>query len=269
MEVYFAPFTEADMRYCAPVNPDQDEAVSSIPPLGKFFREIWAEEDHVDIRQAKGDAQAEEESEKGVGCGDLTARILAALIEEKVIPSPPAEVNGKNPSENGSPSLDKLFNYNHVDSVPLPPDAPPTYDYSPQAMLTLEERIKMELRSIGLLDDGDTGIDGAQREDDEICSEMRKLQKQLRDQIMANNEIRARLYSILSPILAREEAEKKRKSCKCCSGKVIFETYEKEEEKANFKERHHMKAIKKIDCFGTKGSTSRLPLFTASLTWSP
>jgi len=47
-------------------------------------------------------------------------------------------------------------------------------------MTSLEERIRSELRQIGLLDDEDVSI--SNKEDDEICAELRSLQAQLKEQ---------------------------------------------------------------------------------------
>jgi hypothetical protein len=47
------------------------------------------------------------------------------------------------------------------------------------------------------------------REDDEICSEIRKLQQQLRDQINASNAVRSRLHALIPTVMQQEELEKK------------------------------------------------------------
>ena len=82
-----------------------------------------------------------------MGCGDLTSRILAALIEENIIAADQVSnfagengvPNGKMDIENGFGDQSKLpIHILKDESLPLPHDAPPTYDYSPQAMLTLE-----------------------------------------------------------------------------------------------------------------------------------
>lgn len=43
-----------------------------------------------------------------------------------------------------------------------------------------------------------------QREDDEICMELRKLQKQLKEQIVSNNSIKNVLYNSISQQLAKD-----------------------------------------------------------------
>jgi hypothetical protein len=74
--------------------------------------------------------------------------------------------------------------------------------------LEFEERIKLELKQIGLLDEEDFA-NTTQREDDEICEELRKLQKQLREKIEHNNQTRLKLQGMLETIMPQEEVKKK------------------------------------------------------------
>ncbi len=132
-----------------------------------------------------------------VAVGDLTSRILAALIEENIIAQQQENnnnnnnnyQNNNNPNNNNNSNNTNNTNNNNeniiipidtnvepdsdrgvgillkdaTDTLPpnnshtptLPLNAPPTYDYSHLSVLSLEERIKMELKSVGLLDDFD------------------------------------------------------------------------------------------------------------------
>jgi len=222
MEFYFAPFTENDLKYIAPLNPDSDESITHIPPLGRHYREIWAEEDNEDperFAEIASEISEDMDTYKPISCGDLTSRLLSALIEENVIPNT-AELQKEFPiiKENGSvadPAFLSNLGAQPQKEVPpgeqgFPLETPPTYDYSYHGMLTLEERIKLELRSIGLLDDEDLEISNS-REDDEICSELRILQKQLRERVVQNNVIRSRLHAQLPAIMQKEEREKQEK----------------------------------------------------------
>jgi hypothetical protein len=49
------------------------------------------------------------------------------------------------------------------------------------------------------------------REDDEVCSELRRLQKQLREVIVANNAIKSKLSSKLAEVMPKEEVERSQK----------------------------------------------------------
>eukprot|EP01114_Cavostelium_apophysatum_P009362 TRINITY_DN2247_c0_g1_i2.p1 TRINITY_DN2247_c0_g1~~TRINITY_DN2247_c0_g1_i2.p1 ORF type:complete len:467 (-),score=118.16 TRINITY_DN2247_c0_g1_i2:158-1558(-) len=228
MEPYFAAFTDFDLRFCAPVNVDADECIVSIPPLGKHYRDVWAEEDSEELERIKsvvveppiGIAAENEPGEKPVACGDLTSRILSALIEEDIVPSNTYIQNQTvHTKENGSSHLEdsrflsnlspfkEYYGSGDSNGSGLPIETPPTYDYSFAGVHSLEERIKMELRSIGLLDDD--GQYNSQREDDEICSEIRKLQKQLRDRTIATNVLRSKLQPQVAAAITKEEHDKK------------------------------------------------------------
>ena len=71
-------------------------------------------------------------------------------------------------------------------------------------MIALEDRIRLELRAIGLLDDEevDSSFD---REDDEVCAELRHHQALLRDHIQANNERRLSLIARVKPKMREHE----------------------------------------------------------------
>ena len=119
--------------------------------------------------------------------GDLTQRLLAAFVHHKIIPAEPIK-DGEEFDE--STPLDSIVPVNGRTD-----------------MSNLEDRIRMELKSIGLLDDDTVvrtcksakvqlyhppthpptrslvhllQIDLSQREDDEICAEIRALQRSLR-----------------------------------------------------------------------------------------
>lgn len=110
-----------------------------------------------------------------VSAGPLAERVLSALVEEKV----PAEdkdqdKDGDTAEINGGGQSWRV--------------AVSKADYA-----AFEERLKGELKYIGLLTMSEDGIASADdminwnnREDDEICQELRKLQKQLRQQSLEN-----------------------------------------------------------------------------------
>ncbi len=221
MEPYFAPLVEEDVKFCSPQSIEADDPSFTIPPLGKYYREAWGEEEKEEEEATM--METTEDTEKGVSLGDLSQRIVSALIEEKILPSSSSLVTAPSPSPSRpfvrSESTDDISKSKDTStpSIPngesaLPYTTPPTYDFSQEIVFSLEERIRLELRSIGLLDEDDVGIDPSQREDDEICSEIRKLQQQLRDQITHNNTIRARLQTVITTVMAQEEADRKERA---------------------------------------------------------
>lgn len=164
----------ADLLPLTPQSLSDSDPDFVIPPLGKHYSES-SRANEANWSASKGANSAAGRAsgalDGDVRCGDVTQRILAALIEEKLIVQP-------NPPE-----------IHLLTTSALPLDSPPTADYSRAAMLSLDDRIRLELRSVGLLDDEDDDASG-NREDDEICAEIRHLQGQLREQIRVNNERR-------------------------------------------------------------------------------
>eukprot|EP01120_Amphizonella_sp_Union-15-10_P011648 TRINITY_DN4996_c0_g1_i1.p1 TRINITY_DN4996_c0_g1~~TRINITY_DN4996_c0_g1_i1.p1 ORF type:complete len:147 (-),score=39.94 TRINITY_DN4996_c0_g1_i1:13-453(-) len=94
----------------------------------------------------------------------MTERILSALVEENVISL----------SMDGSGENDSLGGFS---------DKPPINDFSNAVLAQLEERIKQELRNLGLLDDME--ISESSKEDDEICQELRQVQRKLKECLQA------------------------------------------------------------------------------------
>ncbi|KAL7752771.1 Transcriptional regulator [Sorochytrium milnesiophthora] len=83
--------------------------------------------------------------------------------------------------------------------------AEPTVDVNQNHEIeSLEERLKVELKQIGLLDDATTPINvpGA---NDEICEKLRALQRSLRSQVDVNRKRKRRLYDIASTRMGFQE----------------------------------------------------------------
>lgn len=169
MEPYVAPFNAVDLHYLKPIEYPA-EGHTTIPPLGKHYSHTDSSMEPVPEKEP----EEEEKNENKVSCRDLTQRVLASLLE--------VENNGDDP----------MIDTSEISRTSLPLEVPPTSDYSTVRMDSLEERVRMELMCIGLLDED---MNLARREDDEICSEIRLLQQQLRDRIKSNNERRLALYN--------------------------------------------------------------------------
>jgi len=226
MESYFTPFTDEDLKFCEPHNLDTStDPHFTIPPLGAS----------VVSKTDQENAPSEEFSRRLPACGDLTSRVLSALIEPSASAPEPAHspvaqpmsqtenqddssqqtsLNGEKdnketkdtkdtndsakrvkkeeiPSEQANqdtaaadnddpmdidtlpqtsnaeqedtaPTTKGIFSNpflstsNAIDADIMPMERPPTYYYSQQQTVNLEERIKQELRSIGLLDESVT-----------------------------------------------------------------------------------------------------------------
>lgn len=93
-----------------------------------------------------------------VWCGELTGRVLASFVAEKQVPmdsSPPSRVHLPLLLQKltltgwSQDSMEAEFAF---EDHSLPPGAPPTADYTFPAMLSIEDRIRHELKQLGLLE---------------------------------------------------------------------------------------------------------------------
>jgi hypothetical protein len=113
-------------------------------------------------------------------------------------------------------------------NLAVPPHTSPVSNYSHHMMVQIEERLKLELRALGLLDDTAMTHTAAvspmntslldsnasllnSNEDDEIVRELKRLQQQLKTHLAATNKIYAQLYALVTPKIAEGE-EMKRKT---------------------------------------------------------
>ncbi|KAI8602357.1 histone acetyltransferases subunit 3-domain-containing protein [Dissophora ornata] len=207
MEPYFRPFTESD-RVVLEEEGDQVTPLL-IPPLGKHYLDAWAEEDRAlmpydgyESRRSSVDLVKdptlsrntvynqpfeltdENIEQDEVSCGPLTERIICSLIAEDVVE--PKELTQDD------------------DQSALPPSPAPTVAQSnAKNYAELEERLKRELRFVGLL--GSDEIDWDAREDDEISITLRSLQKELRDVMKVNKARKQRLLGLVNNHLAYQE----------------------------------------------------------------
>ncbi|KAF9429560.1 Transcriptional regulator [Entomortierella beljakovae] len=206
MDPFFRPFLESDRTV---LEEDGDTVTPLlIPPLGRHYLDVWAEEDRAllpfdgfESRRSSVDLpkdpalsrntvynQPFELTEENidqdeVSCGPLTERIICSLIAEDVVE--PNEIKQDEEQETPSTSTETANQSN-------------TRNYA-----ELEERIKRELRYIGLL--GNEEIDWDAREDDEISITLRSLQKELRDVMKVNKSRKQRLLGLVNNHLAYQE----------------------------------------------------------------
>eukprot|EP01121_Diplochlamys_sp_Union-15-3_P018910 TRINITY_DN6993_c0_g1_i6.p1 TRINITY_DN6993_c0_g1~~TRINITY_DN6993_c0_g1_i6.p1 ORF type:complete len:200 (-),score=45.93 TRINITY_DN6993_c0_g1_i6:104-703(-) len=114
-------------------------------------------------------------------CENITERILSALIEENIV-----TFSNDNSIEQDSTSS----------SFSISPNIPPVADYSHATMVQLEERIKQELISIGLLQLENVVTENT-KEDDEICRELRRLQAQLKNHLASTAAQRKQIHQVV------------------------------------------------------------------------
>jgi transcriptional adapter 3 len=121
-------------------------------------------------------------------------------------------------------------------NLAVPPHIPPVNNYSHQMMLQIEERLKLELRALGLLDDplptppsihttptplasstmssqqhSDThSTQFNSHEEDEIVRELKRLQQQLKTHLASTSKFYAQLYELMAPKIAEGEEIKRK-----------------------------------------------------------
>ena len=121
----------------------------------------------------------------GGGSGGLVSRVMGIFVEQvgKVLPYMNPAIKGK---AAGSANKKQKKDNNKQRSSITPPQ------------FTLEERLRMELKSVGLLSgaDVDLAADYAHRADDELCAALRSHSASLSQAVAGNNGVRRMLHPL-------------------------------------------------------------------------
>ena len=258
IESYFRPFTNDDLKFLEErniippgfekTNYDPDVSPFIIPRLGRFYADMWAEEDSIlaaklnspatysnqtDGYQAKGSINALTDDKlytEDVSCGPLSSRLLSAILSNHEVETEDDEKkNGGVKSENGPDQTNLLAQ----DEVATQLNSNEDYRITTDAndYQSIEDRLKRELKYIGIFmnlptrDDGKakpnklTGrvpkklaisiVDSDEwirnKEDDEVCAEIRSLQNELREVTSRNRANKRKLVPIVQDAIAYQE----------------------------------------------------------------
>ncbi|GAA5970153.1 hypothetical protein JCM11641_000291 [Rhodosporidiobolus odoratus] len=204
VDAYLRPFGEDDLAFLA-AKPE-DIAPYLIPPLGKHFLDQWEAEDaegpsaacrdsshsHPNtsleppvLPRLRPDSLTEDAlAMENVFLGPLSERLMAALAVDE---------NGY-----GASAVDGDDDLRATERGPVPPKLP-------MDAVDLEERIKRELRFIGILPEDE--VDWSAREDDEISSSLRACQRLLHQQTELNEARKAALMSLVKDRMAYQDYE--------------------------------------------------------------
>ena len=185
----------------------EDSEYYKIPPLGRHYTLRWAQEDLQDeqkegskMNDAKkknrdGGFDISDKLLKEVdmnGCSDdvaplgpLTQRVIAGLVEENVLVSENIENKSMNGVGIGRPGFMKSLGLGSASG--------------------LEKRIKKELQEYGIIDTDFEKDD----EDDEILSELKRCQAELKAVSSHNNTQLTRLLRLAREALVRHDLKKK------------------------------------------------------------
>jgi len=181
---YIVPFTKADLDFCSIEKiPNLDQKLFQIPSLGTHYKEIWHQEDQNDLQEIQQQGQemysgsaiqtrqvtsknnvsriSEEVSStnisddmmsekkdvnKPIRCGDITSRILSALIEDQLVP---AHLLSNSYSGNSFQNSNRTTSENNI-SLTSNTGVP----NQQHTMQEIDDRLKKEVLSLGLIDQG-------------------------------------------------------------------------------------------------------------------
>lgn len=217
-------------------NYDPEVTPFLIPRLGDFYADVWAEEDatlgsklnsptlqhsqHPDMYKPRGNIDALSDDKlytEEISCGPLSNRLLSALLS---IPEGRAQLDDE--AESMLSDDEVATQLDSGDDYKLTTEAPDFY--------SVEERLKKELKYIGIfmnlptnheetklkingrtlkgsssgniLDNDDWILN---KEDDEVCAELRTLQKDLKEAATKNKSNKKKLVPIIEEQLAWQE----------------------------------------------------------------
>ena len=193
MEQYFVNFGPQHTALLRETKVAGDPSFT-IPRLGQHYSEKWGDEDPA---TRLGDDRPR--------IGDVTARLLAALIV-----SDADAAAAKKPKRRPDPEALKKAKADEAAAAAAGTGHVP---FSRELQHQIDERLKQVLGSAALQPLGPAvlpPLDG--REDDEICESIRSLQQQLKQQIKANNAMKAELRPLVerrAEMQAKEEETKR------------------------------------------------------------
>lgn len=257
IELYFRPFANEDIafaneKYVIPPGFEKGyDPVASpylIPKLGRFYTELWADEDAalgakllspafqrppLEAYRPKGNSEDLVDEillTEDVSCGPLSTRLLLAILsvhEAKCDEDNDGDGdNGDGDNDNPSDTLksessflgEDLFGDDtatHLHVAELVKGAGDETDFH-----SMEDRLKRELKYIGIFANTPTGGDSGKpklgsiidsddwvltREDDEVCAEIRLLQRELKGAVSRNRRRKKALVPVLEEHLAYQE----------------------------------------------------------------
>lgn len=211
-----------------------------IPKLGDFYVDLWGEEDAalgsklsspalvkppIDSYRPKGEFEDVNDDKlltEDVSCGPLSSRLLSAILsiheckgtEKEDIKD---ETDSDSVKREESSLVDDIFSREPASKL----DAQDTYKAIAENndFYSMEERLKRELKYIGIFmnlpsTSGEKPKKGnvvdsedwiLNREDDEVCFELRALQQELKGAVVRNRRRKKALLPILKEYLAYQE----------------------------------------------------------------
>ncbi|RLV94318.1 Chromatin-remodeling complexes subunit NGG1 [Spathaspora sp. JA1] len=247
IEPYFRLFSTEDIEFLRDRNiippglhkQDYDGDITPflIPKLGRFYADVWSEEDatlssklnspafqqpQLDSYKPKGSIDIISDDilyTEEVSCGPLSSRLLAAILSTHEGTTPEEE----EPTEQTVLEEDEEHIATQLDSIEDYKVTTEVNDFQ-----SIEERLKRELKYIGIFmnlplnDDKKSKQNGRipkkltasiidndewikNKEDDEVCAEIRTLQKELKETISRNRANKKKLIPVVEEHIAFQE----------------------------------------------------------------
>ncbi|KAK4946072.1 Transcriptional regulator [Elasticomyces elasticus] len=226
VEPYVRPLIEEDMAFLRERG-DRTTPFLAVPRGKRSYQEIWAEEDGTVVVDGGSDkspgnhprGSMEQISDDNlatdqVSTGPLASRLLSLLKFEHRAPAIDTNGIGENAFNadgNDTMDLDGLMNGHDPSEKPLAPaaaiaDLAGSKASNSQRLdyVQTEDRIKGELRHLGLLGQ-DENPDYDAHHDDDISERLRLLQAELRRVMITNGARKARLLDLAKERLAYQE----------------------------------------------------------------
>lgn len=224
-------------------NQSYDPLVSPylIPKLGVFYADVWAEEDAalrsklsspgvqkppLESYKPKGNVDHlvdEKMLTEDVSCGALSNRLLSAILSvHEANRFDDMDKDGLG-GDSGIKKEDSIMDENlFSDDVATQLDSDDAYKVTSDVndFYSMEERLKRELKYIGIFTNFTSGDDDKpkrpgniidsddwiiEKEDDEVCTEIRALQEELKSAVVSNRRRKKFLIPILEDQLAYQE----------------------------------------------------------------
>ena len=166
------------------------------------------------LNQPRGSVDAVNDdnlSSDQVSAGPIASRLLSLLkFEHRSPPTENGNANNEFTDGNDAMDLDGLMNGNDLSEKPLPPASSVSEQAASKSSaqkldyVQSDERIKAELRHLGLLGQ-DESPDYDAHHDDDISERLRLLQNELRRVMIVNGARKARLLDLAKERLAYQE----------------------------------------------------------------
>uniref|UniRef100_A0A6B2L432 Uncharacterized protein n=1 Tax=Arcella intermedia TaxID=1963864 RepID=A0A6B2L432_9EUKA len=210
---YFDPLAPIDLEFCKIDKDSPGLSESSkflvIPSLGVHYRELWYLQDQESQNQDRDDPKHTDSESNYPGeestpfkrannkLGDVTTRLLSALLQDQPVSASSLVSNCLNTAPQGP--LEAVSLMVAIDSV---------FDngipHCSNELQAIEESIKKELQALGLFDPSCVVNTS---ENDELCQELKKLQAELRQQVIINKERRAKYYPLVANKIEEQNKE--------------------------------------------------------------